>query len=125
MANVLIIDDDPNASSALSRMLQHEGHHTFLADSAVAGIQQIRANHPDLVLLDLNMPHVDGLKMLEAVTEDRTIPHVPIAMLSGTTDPKSFAEARKLGACDFIQKGVPWNQLYARISGLLQQQHVV
>jgi DNA-binding response OmpR family regulator len=125
MANVLIIDDDTSASAALSKMLQREGHHTYLADNAVAGIQQIRTNHPDLVLLDLNMPHVDGLKMLEAVIEDRTIPSVPIAMLSGTTDPQSFAIARKLGACDFIQKGVPWNQLYARINGLLHAKHLV
>ncbi len=115
MATILIIDDDIDGATTLAARLRREGHTAGFVASAPAALQQLRQNAPDLVLLDLSMPEVDGLQLLRAMGEDPRFEDVRVAILSGTTDPAARTAALRLGACDFIDKKLGWSEIAARV----------
>jgi DNA-binding response OmpR family regulator len=115
MARLLIVDDEEQVSTALAMLLRHEGHEAFCANCAGDALFQLQHNRPDLVLLDLMMPDVDGLDLLDAIEEDSRFFDVPVAVLSARSDDEAIVKARKLGACDYIVKGMDWDHTYAKI----------
>lgn len=119
MSRVLIIDDDVPQSAALARLIQSSGHEAECAASAGAALSSLRHREPDLVLLDLGMPRVDGLELLAALGEESRFENLRIAVYSGRAEPEAFEAARKLGACDFILKGVDGKVTLERILGHL------
>ena len=104
MSRVLIIDDDVAQSALLARLIRANGHEADCAATAGQALSSLR-NPPDLVLLDLGMPRVDGLELLAALGEESRFENLRIAVYSGRAEPEAFEAARKLGACDFILKG--------------------
>lgn len=119
MANLLIIDDDVPASAALAALLRREGHQVTCAPTAGKALSQLRQGDPDLVLLDLTMPRVDGLDLLDAITDEPRFRGLRVAIYSGRDEPDALAAARRLGACDYIVKGGDWGQTYDRIKACL------
>ena len=119
MASVLIIDDDKVASNALAKLLASEGHEATCAASAGEALSQLRHSEPDLVLLDLTLPHVDGLDLLDALADEPRFADLKVVVHSGRTEPEALATAERLGACDFIPKGQDWDHLYSRIKAQL------
>ena len=115
MSRVLIIDDDVSQSAALARLLQAKGHEAECAASAGQALSSLRQREPDLVLLDLSMPRVDGLDLLDALTGESRFDNLRIAVYSGRAEPAAFETARRLGACDFIVKGEDGQQTLSRI----------
>ena len=121
MANLLIIDDDVPASAALAALLRREGHQVTCAPSAGEALSRLRQGDPDLVLLDLTMPRVDGLELFEALNEEPRFQGLRVAIYSGRDEPGAVDEARRLGACEYILKGGDWAQTYDRIKACLQR----
>src|SRR3954470_12730034 len=80
MPHVLIVDDDVNQSAALAALLRHKGHEAEQAASAGQALSCLRHREPDLVLLDLTMPRVDGLDLLDALTDDSRFDGLRIAV---------------------------------------------
>jgi DNA-binding response OmpR family regulator len=119
MANLLIIDDDVQASTALAALLRREGHEVSCAPSAGEALSRLRQADPDLVLLDLTMPRVDGLDLFEALTDEPRFRNLRVAIYSGRDEPEALNAARRLGACDYIVKGGDWPQTYGRIKACL------
>ena len=119
MATVLIIDDDPQDCATLSALLRREGHHPTCAQSAGDALHHLRQEDPDLVLLDLTMPRVDGLDLLDALTDDPRFAHLRVVVYSGRDEPEAVERARRMGARDYIVKGSDWNQTYSRILSCL------
>jgi DNA-binding response OmpR family regulator len=119
MANLLIIDDDVPASAALAALLRREGHQVTCAPSAGEALSRLRQADPDLVLLDLTMPRVDGLDLFEALSEEPRFQGLRVAIYSGRDEPGAVDTARRLGACDYILKGGDWGQTYDRIKACL------
>jgi CheY-like chemotaxis protein len=119
MAKLLIIDDEPEASAALAALLRHEGHEAVSVQSAGAALDQLRRGRPDLILLDLTMPRVDGLELLDALAAEPDYALIPVAVFSGRDDPESMESARSRGAFDYILKGADWAQTYAQIHACL------
>ena len=119
MAKILIVDDQSEAALVLAALLEREGHVTAYAQSAGAALTWVRENEPDLILLDLTMPHVDGLDLLEALTDDERFAHLRVAVYSGRDDPLAVESARRMGARDFIHKGSDWQETYRRIRACL------
>jgi CheY-like chemotaxis protein len=115
MPRVLIIDDDVSQSAVLARLLEARGHEAECAASAWAALSSLRHHEPDLVLLDLSMPWVDGLELLDAINDEPRFENVRIAIYSGRAEPEAFEAARKLGACDFIVKGEDGARTLSRI----------
>ena len=115
MSRVLIIDDDVFQSTALARLIQAEGHEAECASSAGQALSSLRHQEPDLVLLDLGMPRVDGFALLDAINGEPRFENVRIAVYSGHSEPEAFEAAKKLGACDFILKGGDGQETLSRI----------
>ena len=119
MASLLIIDDDVSSSAALAALLRREGHDVRCAPSAGEALSRLRDGDPDLVLLDLTMPRVDGLDLFDALTDEPRFRNLRVAIYSGRDEPAAQDAARRLGACDYIVKGGEWPQTYDRIKACL------
>jgi two-component system nitrogen regulation response regulator NtrX len=101
MARVLIIDDEPAIRSTLAGILEDEGHRVTLADSGEEGITHYARDEFDAVLLDLWLPGIDGLSVLERM---RTVDGPPVIMISGHGSVDAAVRATRLGAYDFLEK---------------------
>ena len=120
MPNLLIVDDDRRTSAALAGLLRLHGHDVRCAHAVGPALHELRRDRPDLVLLDLGLPRVDGLDLLEALAEEPGLSAVPVAVYSGRSDPQAVAAAKRLGACDYIIKGADrWEHTYRRIESCL------
>ena len=120
MASVLIVDDDRNQSLPLAALLRSQGHDADCADSAAESLRQLRHRTPDLLVVDVMMPETSGLEALDALTDEPAFADVRFAVFSGSDDPAFIAEAKRLGACDYIRKGQSWEEIYARLRPHLQ-----
>jgi len=103
MAKVLIIDDEPNVRTLLDMLLRPMGYDVMLADNGWTGLQLYRQEHPDVILLDLNMPKLDGLAVLKQIRSVDS--KQPVIVLTGDTSPDREQEVRALGVSEFIIKG--------------------
>ncbi|HEY2938438.1 MAG TPA: response regulator [Gaiellaceae bacterium] len=104
---VLIVDDDDRLREYIRVNLEMEGYAVREAGSADEGLSVLDESTPDLVLLDVMMPHVDGWEMLRRVQERHGVGAIPVIMFSGKLDERSAAEATSRGAQGFI--GKPFN----------------
>ena len=107
--DVLIIDDEESFAETCSQTLEKSGYHTAIAKSASQGLQISGAAHPSVVLLDLKLPGMNGVEMIDRLMKQE-IPTVPI-VLTGHATVDSAVEAMKLGAFDFLTKPCPHEKL--------------
>lgn len=122
MARVLLIDDDPSLLAVLAIALQDAGHHVLEASDGRAGLVRIAADKPDLVVSDVNMPHVDGFTLCRKVREVGNL--VPIVILTSRADEVDEALGLELGADDYVAKPFSTRVLLARIAALLRREAV-
>ena len=118
MAQVLVVEDDPTIRTALTRALTDRGHAVTSAPSAMAGLQFAVDQRPDLVVLDLGLPDVDGLEMLRML---RGVSQVPVVVATARDDEKSIIAALDAGADDYVVKPFGGAQLDARIRAVLRR----
>src|SRR5215468_8393406 len=104
---VLIVDDDPRLREYVRVNLESEGYEVREAGSAEEGLNVLEESSPDLVLLDVMMPGVDGWEMLRRVQERHGVGAIPVIMFSGKVDDETLADAESRGAQAFI--GKPFN----------------
>jgi CheY-like chemotaxis protein len=84
MKTILVVDDEPGICDFLKDLLQDAGHTVFTANNGEEGLKSIQKNHPDLVLLDMNMPKMNGAQLYAKLAEmGHGIPETPILVLSG------------------------------------------
>jgi two-component system, NtrC family, nitrogen regulation response regulator NtrX len=102
MHNILIVDDEPGIRQSLKGILEEEGYKTYLADSGESCLEAIKKRSIDVVLLDIWLPGMDGLEVLQKVRENDDAPEVIIISGHGTIE--TAVRATKLGAFDFIEK---------------------
>ncbi len=102
MKNILIIDDEQSICESLEGILQDEGYRTMFAGSGEAGLAMLKEESPDLVLLDIWLPGIDGLETLQRIRLD--FPEQLVIMMSGHGTIETAVKATKLGAYDFIEK---------------------
>ena len=101
---ILIIDDDPKVRKSISAFLEDSGYVIFEAENAIHGLNLFQQELPDLILLDLRMPEMDGLQFLEII-QDKS-PDTPVIIVSGAGVMADAIRALKLGAMDFITKPI-------------------
>src|SRR5512143_578712 len=102
MSTVLIVDDEPNILASLRRALEVEGYRALVAGGGAAALDKVTHEGPDLVLLDVVMPEMDGLEVLRRLKELQ--PDLPVVMMSGNATIDTAVRATKLGAYDFVEK---------------------
>lgn len=114
--NILIADDVPDNITLLSRYMQSEGYSYITASNGVETLEKIRAEMPDLVLLDVNMPQKDGFAVLEEMRGDAEIQHIPVIILTAArTNTGDVQSGLNLGADDYVTKPFDKRELFARI----------
>ena len=101
--HILVVDDEPDIRSLVKEILEDEGFHVSVAENGERSRQAWRTRRPDLVLLDIWMPDVDGITLLKEWTEDGGM-DIPVIMMSGHGSVETAVEAIRLGAYDFIEK---------------------
>jgi len=122
---VLIVDDDATTRLLARACLARSGFETDLANDGESGLERFRTQVPDTVLLDVNMPGIDGFtlcSMLRAIPEGE---QVPILMLTGLDDVESINRAFELGATDFITKPINWTLLGHRVQYVLRASNAI
>jgi CheY-like chemotaxis protein len=100
---ILVIDDEPHVRALLDMRLRHQGFDVLFADSGVRGLQLYRQEHPDVIVLDLRMPELDGVAVLKEIR--RVDPKQPVIILTGDATPETERQVRALGVSEFIVKG--------------------
>jgi two-component system response regulator MprA len=118
MARVLAIDDDEQLGTALRRALSYEGHHVIMARNGSEGLQQAREHDPDLVVLDVLMPGIDGLEVCRRLRESGDM---PILMLTARDEIADRVEGLDAGADDYLVKPFAVDEFLARVRALLRR----
>jgi CheY-like chemotaxis protein len=103
MAKVLVIDDEANVRMVTDLLLTRMGHQVLLADNGRMGLQLFRQEHPDVIVLDVKMPEMDGVEVLKQIR--RVDLKQPVIVLTGDNSPETEREVRALGVNEFIVKG--------------------
>ncbi len=116
---VLIVDDDPRVREYVRVNLEMEGYGVREAGSAEEGLAVLEEVSPDLILLDVMMPEVDGWEMLRRVQERHGVGAIPVVMFSGKVDEQNAAEATARGAQGFVGKPFDPQQLIEHAKQLL------
>ncbi len=104
MAQVLVIEDDSDTRTFLSEFLCDDGHVTDEAAEGLTGLKMATQIVPDVILLDVLMPKLDGFQVLEALRANDRTTGIPVVMLSGQNDMSAMARAFHLGASDYLPK---------------------
>ena len=118
-ARVLVVDDEPDIRQTVRDILEDEGYIVNTAESAAAAREARRQQRPDVVLLDIWMPDLDGISLLREWTERGGLP-CPVIMISGHGTVETAVEATRLGAWDFIEKPISLAKLLLVISRALE-----
>ena len=120
-ARIMIIDDEQCNILVARRFLELEGYRRFISvtDSTVA-VDQIVAEKPDLILLDIMMPIVSGLDILREIRQHEDTEHIPVLILTASDDAETKKNALMLRATDFLSKPVDPNDLIPRVKNVLQ-----
>ena len=115
---ILVIDDDVAVTDLLSLLLKSQGFDVTSTNNSGEGLNLIRENQPDLVVLDLMMPDIDGWEVCKSV---RAFSQVPIIILSALNDPSMIASVLDAGADDYLTKPTPSRVLVAHINRLVKR----
>jgi two-component system nitrogen regulation response regulator NtrX len=116
MAKILIVDDEQSIRSTLAKILEDEGHRTALADSGEEGLAQFARDEFDLIVLDLWLPGVDGMTVLERL---RSAGAPPVIVISGHGNIDTAVRATRLGAYDFLEKPLSLERVILTINHAL------
>ena len=114
--NILIADDQPENLILLSRYLGNEGYGYIKARDGLETLEKVRSELPDMVLLDVNMPHKDGFAVLEEIRSDPVTQHIPVIILTAARlEPSEVQSGLNMGADDYVTKPFDRRELLARI----------
>ena len=119
-ATILIVDDESANRRLLQALLGHEGYVTHIAASGEEALAAIAHDPPDLILLDVMMPGLDGRQVARAVKADPTRRNIPIIMVTAQSDREARLAALEAGAEDFLSKPVDRAELWLRVRNLLR-----
>jgi two-component system nitrogen regulation response regulator NtrX len=118
MARLLVVDDERGIRTALVQVFEYEGHEVRAAEDGIGGIEAAREFRPDVIFLDVKMPGLDGLDVLERLREDD--PSVLVIMISGHGTIDTAVEATRRGAYDFLQKPLDTDRLLVTLRRALE-----
>src|SRR5215208_1247164 len=114
-AKVLIVDDEPLNVDYLQQELEDSGYQIITAFNGQEALDKIKSQQPDLVLLDLMMPVLDGFAVLSEIKADNVLRDIPVIIVSASNDSKSIVKGIKQGADDYITKPIDADHLKKKV----------
>jgi two-component system chemotaxis response regulator CheY len=125
MATILNVDDEADCRRPLAALLKHEGYEITEARDGLEGLQRLAEKKIDLVLLDMLMPGVDGITMLQALRKNPAYQNLAVLLVTGVHDPDLLRRARNIGVQEYIFKGdTPFARMLELIKRHLGEHHV-
>jgi two-component system alkaline phosphatase synthesis response regulator PhoP len=118
-AKVMVVDDEESLVRLLTHNLQREGYDTVTAFDGLAAWDQIQAEAPDLILLDLMLPGIDGLEVCRLMRENKI--HIPVIMLTAKDEEIDRVLGLEIGADDYVTKPFSVRELMARVKAILRR----
>jgi DNA-binding response OmpR family regulator len=119
MAKILIVEDDTQSSASLAKILNAKGYRTRIESNGAAALLAAHEDLPDLILMDMKVPILEGHETLQALRHDNHTAHIPVIVLSGQTDDQTVAGAITAGANVFLLKPPDTQALLAVVERLL------
>jgi len=118
-ATILVVDDEADLLSTIQARLKWNKFNVLTALNSLKGLEIAAAKKPDLILLDNNMPGMNGLEMLAHLREDPELKDTPVIMVTAVCDPHDIAVASSFGVVDYITKPFDFAELTKKISEIL------
>jgi diguanylate cyclase (GGDEF)-like protein len=116
MAKILVVDDSRLISHVAKTILTQRGHDVILAQDGLAGLQTAKSECPDLILLDLIMPVMDGYQVCQNLKEEDSTKEIPVIMLTSKAEPADKVRGLELGALDYVTKPFDEGELVTRVN---------
>jgi two-component system cell cycle response regulator len=120
-AKILIVDDEPDLVSTVEYRLKFAECQVVTACNGQEGLAKAAAEAPDLILLDTNMPVMNGHEMLDRLRSDPALKEIPVIMLTARCEPQDIATASSHGVSDYVTKPFDFAQLMEKIRAILDQ----
>lgn len=121
MARILIVDDSPTDTRVFSSMLERNGFDVLTADSAESGIETARRERPDLIMMDVILPAMNGFQATRALSRDPATQHIPVIIVSTKNMETDRVWGMRQGAKDYLVKPPSERELVNRIRALLPE----
>jgi len=121
MAKVLVVEDDADNQELITRFLKRSGHVVLLAPDGLAGVQAAQEHVPDLILMDLGLPVLDGWEAAHRIRSNSETAHIPIIALTAHALSEEVTRALERGINDYELKPVVYQRLMTKISKLVQK----
>ena len=120
-ARILVVEDEPDLRSLLDRSLEGAGYRVLLAEDGIAALEKAMTEPLDLILLDLMIPHVDGIEVCRRLKRDERTARLPVVMLTARQEPVDRIVGLELGADDYITKPFNLRELVLRVGAVLRR----
>ncbi len=124
-STILVVDDDRRVSFLLSSILTSAGHGVIVAEDGYEALDQARERKPDLILLDVMMPRLDGFETCRRLKSDEAFKHTPVIFITSMDDPKDVVRGFEAGASDYVAKPINAAVLLARVASHLRLHHAL
>jgi len=117
-STILIVDDDPAGRHTLESILDQQGYQLVMAENGIQALEKAEQCLPDVILLDVMMPGMDGFEVCQLIRKNPLVAEIPIIMLTALDDRKSLLDGLEAGADDYITKPYDRHELRARLIGI-------
>jgi len=120
---ILLVEDDPSAARLVSYTLEQEGYEVLTAPNGVEGLRKAREEEPDLLVLDVMLPGLDGFEVCHRLRSEPQTAKLPILMLSAKAREADKATGINVGADDYLSKPAAPDEIVARVANLLAEKN--
>ena len=118
---ILVVDDEPDVTELVAYNLKAKGFHVETLNDATASIAKARNYHPDLIILDIMMPHLSGIQVCRIFRNDNKLARIPIIFLTAKAEPQDRIEGLESGADDYLSKPFSPKELTLRVESILRR----
>ena len=118
---ILLVEDDPSAIRLVSYTLEQEGYEVLTASNGLEGLKKAQEEKPDLLVLDVMLPGLDGFEVCRRLRADGETALLPVLMLSAKAQEIDKTTGMKMGADDYLPKPADPAEIVARVAGLLEK----
>ena len=115
---VMVVDNDRDIVDLTRMILEGSGYRVIAAGSGTEALRRLDADHPDLIILDINMPEMDGWQVLRVLKVDKRTSDIPVAMFSIKTEVRDRLQGMQEGALDYITKPFSCEELVDRVQAI-------
>lgn len=119
MAKILIVDDSPTQMANMTKIVEAHGHQSITANNGMEGVEKAKAELPDLILMDVVMPELNGFQATRKITKEPTTAHIPVILVTTKDQDTDKVWGERQGAAGYLVKPVTENDLIGKVNELL------